>query len=213
IAMFEPLLPVVSDRPTHLEDGAPALHELRLHQGTVWNWNRAVYDPASGGHLRLEHRVVASGPTRIDMLANAAFTLGLTLGIAPLSAAWLPAFPFAYAERNLYRAAKHGLDAELAWPAPIAPSPRIRSARELVLDLVPLAEAALVRHGVDPAEAERLLAIIRERALTGKTGASAQRRLLARYEQELPRDRALARMVEDYLALSGSEEPVHTWKL
>lgn len=213
IAMFEPLLPIVSDRATHLDDGAPALHELRLHQGTVWNWNRAIYDPASGGHLRLEHRVVASGPTRIDMLANAAFTLGLTLGIAPLSAAWLPAFPFAYAERNLYRAAKHGLDAELAWPAPIAPSPRIRSARELVLDLVPLAEAALVRHGVDPSEAQRLLAIIKERALTGKTGASAQRRLLARYEQELPRPQALARMVEDYLALSTSEEPVHTWKL
>ena len=213
IAMFEPLLPVVSQRTSHPDDGAPALDELRLHQGTVWNWNRAVYDPASGGHLRLEHRVIASGPTRIDMLANAAFTLGLSLGMAPLSAAWLPAFPFAYAERNLYLAAKHGLDAELAWPAPIAPSPRIRSARELVLDLVPLAEAALVRHGVEPEEAARMLAIIRERALTGKTGASAQRRLLARYEHEMPRPQALARMVEDYLALSGSEMPVHTWKL
>jgi gamma-glutamyl:cysteine ligase YbdK (ATP-grasp superfamily) len=214
IAMFEPLLPVVSDRPSHPDpEAAPALDELRLHQGTVWNWNRAVYDPTSGGHLRLEHRVVASGPTRADMLANAAFTLGLSLGIAPLMAAWLPAFPFAYAERNLYRAAKHGLEAELAWPAPIAPSPRIRNARELVLELVPLAEAALVRHGVDPQEAAQLLAVIRERALTGKTGASAQRRLLARHERELPRDRALARMVEDYLALSTSEQPVHTWKL
>jgi hypothetical protein len=212
--MFEPLLPVISERPDHSEPGAAlALHELRLYQGTVWNWNRAVYDPAGGGHLRLEHRVVASGPTRIDMLANAAFTLGLSLAIAPLVAAWLPAFPFAYAERNLYRAAKHGLEAELAWPAPIAPSPRIRSARELVLELVPLAEAALVRHGVDPTEAAQLLAIIRERALTGKTGANAQRRLLARYENDLPRSQALARMVEDYLALSNTEQPVHTWQL
>jgi hypothetical protein len=147
------------------------------------------------------------------MLANAAFTLGLSLGIAPLSAAWLPALPFAYAERNLYLAAKHGLDAELAWPAPVAPSPRIRNARELVLDLVPLAEAALVTHGVDPTEAAQLLAIIRERALTGKTGANAQQRLLARYDHDMPRPQALARMVEDYLALSNSELPVHTWKL
>ncbi len=23
--------------------------ELRLHQGTIWRWNRAIYDPASGG--------------------------------------------------------------------------------------------------------------------------------------------------------------------
>lgn len=214
IAMFEPLLPVVSERGSPADpDGPPALDELRLHQGTVWNWNRAVYDPAGGGHLRLEHRVVASGPTRIDMLANAAFTLGLTLAIAPLAAAWLPAFPFAYAERNLYRAAKHGLEAELAWPAPVAPSPRIRSARELVLELVPLAEAALVRHGVDAEEAARLLAVIRERALTGKTGANAQRRLLARYDRDLTRPEALARMVEDYLALSNGEQPVHTWPL
>jgi hypothetical protein len=214
IAMFEPLLPVISERGDHSDaKAAPPLYELRLHQGTVWNWNRAVYDPAGGGHLRLEHRVVASGPTRIDMLANAAFTIGLSLAIAPLVAAWIPAFPFAYAERNLYRAAKNGLDAELAWPAPIAPSPRIRSARELVLELAPLAEAALVRHGVEPAEAAQLLAVIRERALTGKTGANAQRRLLARYEHELPRPAALARMVEDYLNLSNSEQPVHTWKL
>jgi gamma-glutamyl:cysteine ligase YbdK (ATP-grasp superfamily) len=213
IAMFEPLLPVVSDKPSQHKDGAPALHELRLHQGTVWNWNRAVYDPALGGHLRLEHRAVASGPTRRDMLANAAFTLGLSLGIAPLTAAMLPAFPFAYAERNLYRAAKHGLDAELAWPAASAPSPRIRSARELVLELVPLAQAALVQHGVDATEAEQLLEVIRERARTGQTGAYAQRHLLDRHERTLPRERALARMVEDYLALSDSEQPVHTWQL
>jgi gamma-glutamylcysteine synthetase len=206
IAMFEPLLPVVSDGAAPRDPSrGPALPELRLHQGTVWNWNRAVYD--------LEHRAVASGPTRIDMLANAAFTLGLSLGIAPLVAAWLPAFPFAYAERNLYRAAKHGLEAELAWPAPIAPSPRIRDARELVLELLPLAEAALVNHGVAAEEAAQLLGVIRERALTGKTGASAQRRLLARYERTMPRAAALARMVEDYLELSGSEAPVHTWQL
>jgi hypothetical protein len=211
IAMFEPLLPVVSER-THV-DGVPALDELRLHQGTVWNWNRAVYDPADGGHLRLEHRVVASGPTQLDMLANAAFALGLTLGIAPLMAAWLPAFPFAYAERNLYRAAKHGLEAELAWPAPVAPSPRIRKARDLVLELVPLAEAALLRQGVAAAEVTRLMSVIRERALTGRTGAYAQRQLLARHERDHARPEALARVVEDYLALSSSEAPVHTWSL
>jgi hypothetical protein len=211
IAMFEPLLPVVSQRTN--VDGVPALDELRLHQGTVWNWNRAVYDPASSGHLRLEHRVVASGPTRLDILANAAFTLGLSLGIAPLIAAWLPAFPFAYAERNLYRAAKHGLEAELAWPAGSAPSPRIRKARDLVLELLPLAEAALLRHGVAATEVTRLLAVIRERTLSGRTGAYAQRQLLERHERDLPRPQALARMVEDYLELSSSEAPVHTWKL
>lgn len=211
VAMFEPLLPVVSARDSVA--GVPALDELRLHQGTVWNWNRAVYDPALGGHLRLEHRVIASGPTRADMLANAAFTLGLTLGIAPQVTGWLPGFPFAYAERNLYRAAKHGLEAELSWPASKAPSPRIRNARELVVSLLPLAQAALVQHGVDASEAAALLSIIRQRAVTGRTGATAQRRLVERYEKDLGRAEALARMVEDYLALSQSEVPVHAWSL
>lgn len=211
VALFEPLLPVLSERT--LADGVPALDELRLHQGTVWNWNRAVYDPADGGHLRLEHRVVASGPTRVDMLANAAFTLGLTLGLAPLMAAWLPAFPFEYAERNMYRAAKHGLDALLAWPGACAPSPRMHHARDLVLSLLPLAEAALIQHGVDAAEVEPLLAIIRERAVSGQTGAAAQRAMVERHERELPRERALARMVEEYLPLSAGDIPVHRWRL
>ena len=210
-ALHEPLLPVVSQRTDVA--GVPALDELRLHHGTVWHWNRAVYDPADGGHLRLEHRVIASGPTLIDMLANAAFTLGLSLGLAPLMAAWLPAMPFAFAERNLYRAAKHGLEAELAWPSRPAPSPRVRKARELVLELVPLARAALVRHGVDDTEAEALLNVIRERALSGQTGAEAQRSLVAHHERGLPRAAALARMVDDYMPLCASDVPVHRWQL
>jgi gamma-glutamyl:cysteine ligase YbdK (ATP-grasp superfamily) len=211
VALFEPLLPIVSGR--ELVDGVPALDALRLHQGTVWSWNRPVYDPALGGHLRLEHRLVASGPTRLDMLANAAFTLGLSLGLAPLMAAWLPAFPFEYAERNMYRAAKHGLRAQLAWPASPAPSPRMHGARELVLELLPLAEAALTEHGVDAQEASELLSIIRERARTGQTGAEVQRRLVQRHERVLGRQRALEHMLEEYLPLSASEVPVHRWRL
>jgi gamma-glutamyl:cysteine ligase YbdK (ATP-grasp superfamily) len=210
-ALFEPLLPVVSER--RLVDGVPALDELRLHQGTVWNWNRAVYDPASGGHLRLEHRVVASGPTRVDMLANAALTLGLTLALAPLMAAWLPAFPFEYVERNMYRAATHGLSAMLAWPGSSAPSPRMHRARDLVLALLPLAEAALIQHGVDGAEVTPLLEIIRQRAQSGQTGAAAQRSMVERYERDLPRAEALAHMLEEYLPLSAGDVPVHRWRL
>ena len=95
----------------------PALAELRLHQGTVWRWNRAVYDPAGGGHLRIELRALPAGPTVTDMLANAAFLLGLTLALAPeVRAALARRFAFQQAERNFYRAAQYGLAAELAWP-------------------------------------------------------------------------------------------------
>jgi hypothetical protein len=64
----------------------PALEELRLHQGTVWTWNRAIYDPTAGGHLRVEMRALPAGPTVVDMLANAAFHLGLALRWPPTPA-------------------------------------------------------------------------------------------------------------------------------
>ena len=79
---------------------APALEELRLHQGTVWRWNRAVYDPASGGHLRIEMRALPAGPTVIDMLANAAFLIGLSLWLARQDERWTYVLSFERAEHN-----------------------------------------------------------------------------------------------------------------
>ena len=105
----------------------PALEELRLHQSTVWRWNRAIYDPAGGGHLRIEARALPAGPTVVDMLANAAFLLGLTLALAPDADAWMRQVPFRQAHHNFYRAAQLGLRAELAWP--LGPGGRMRRSR------------------------------------------------------------------------------------
>jgi len=95
----------------------PPLDELRLHQGTVWRWNRPIYDPASGGHLRIEMRALPAGPTMIDMLANAAFLIGLSLWLARQDQQWTYALPFERADHSFYRAAQHGLSARLSWPA------------------------------------------------------------------------------------------------
>jgi hypothetical protein len=119
VRLHEPLLPVLGpEQPlARVEDGrVPALDELRLHQGTVWRWNRAIYDPAGGGHLRIELRALPSGPTVTDMLANAAFLLGLTLALAGDAATLVRRFAFQQAHHNFYRAAQFGLGAELAWP-------------------------------------------------------------------------------------------------
>lgn len=211
VALYEPLMPVTS-APGALEGAVPALHALRLHQGTVWSWNRAVFDPSAGGHLRVEHRAIACGPTITDMVANVALTLGLTLALAPRMPALIPAFPFAYIHRNMYRAAKHGLQAELAWPSRSAPSPRPVCARRLLLEMLPLMAAALIEHGVDPDEANGWLDIVRARVESGQTGSKAQQQLVARHG-ELSRADALASMVEEYLKLSETDAPVHTWKL
>ena len=81
VRYFSPLLPEVSDEDpvAELQAGrAPQLAELRLHNGTVYRWNRPVYDVVAGRpHLRVENRVLPAGPTVVDMLANAAFYYGM----------------------------------------------------------------------------------------------------------------------------------------
>jgi hypothetical protein len=59
-------------------DEPPKLSALRLHNGTVWRWNRPCYGVNDGvAHLRIEHRSMPSGPSIIDEMANAAFFYGL----------------------------------------------------------------------------------------------------------------------------------------
>ncbi|WIG95272.1 glutamate--cysteine ligase [Myxococcus sp. SDU36] len=214
VALHPPLLPVSGDEPPRERVAAgevPGLEELRLHQGTVWSWNRAIYDPKDGGHLRIEFRALPAGPTPVDMVANGAFLLGLTLALAERVDALLPALPFVHAYGNFIRAARQGLDAELLWPSATAPSPQPVAATELVKRLLPEAREGLVRAGVDAEEADGLLGIIEQRVLLRRTGATWQRQVLARLESQMPRQDALAAMLERYLQHSESGAPVHSW--
>jgi hypothetical protein len=214
VRLHEPVLPALSDqRPLErLHDGqVPALEELRLHQGTVWSWNRAIYDPARDGHLRIEMRALPAGPTVVDMLANAAFLLGVTLALAPDAGGWTRTLPFQQAHHNFYRAAQLGLGAELAWP--LGPGWRVRTlpAAELVRLLLPTARRGLERAGVAGDEIDRLLAVIQARARSGQTGAAWQRHMPALLQPRLGRDEAFAAMLERYLVHQAAGRPVHTW--
>ncbi|MEU4546345.1 glutamate--cysteine ligase [Nonomuraea dietziae] len=184
---YEPVIPALSD------EGEQS--ELRLHIGTVWQWNRPVYDPADGGHLRIEFRALPAGPTCADMAANTAFLIGLTLALAERD---LTELPFGDAYQNFYRAAMRGLQAKLTWEG------REMLASDLVLSLLPEAKAALLRAGVDPADAD--LDVIAQRVRLGRTGAVWQRETLA----ELGGDsEALVRRYHEN-ALTGL--PVHMWR-
>lgn len=203
---YEPVLPVSGEEdPLAVvrAGGVPRLDELRLHQGTVWQWNRPVFDPDEGGHLRVELRALPAGPTPVDMAANTAFLVGLVLALAA-DTGWTDGFPFANAYRNFYRGARNGLDAMLSWPGRDGEVP----AGELALDLIPLAAAGLESSGVDREEACTALEVIRKRVERRRTGAIWQREAVA----ALGRDRrSVARMVTRYRELSLSGEPVHNW--
>ena len=213
VRLHEPLLPCITSPLPDARDiasGAPSLDELRLHQGTVWRWNRAIYDPASGGHLRIEMRALPAGPTVVDMMANAAFLTGLTLWLAGQDERWTYALPFERADYGFYRAAQDGLAAELSWPAG---SGRVctAAAADLVPRLLPAARRGLLGAGVAAAEADRLLGVIAARVASGQTGAAWQRAALAAAECGRSRDQALAVMLERYLARAATGQPVHTW--
>jgi gamma-glutamyl:cysteine ligase YbdK (ATP-grasp superfamily) len=213
VGLYVPLLPVSGSEDcvaVARAGGVPELAELRLHHGTVWRWNRSLYDPAQGGHLRIEMRALPSGPSVVDMMASAAFLVGLVRALADEVEGILPAMPFEYARRNFVEAARDGLQAELLWPSPS--SLRLRRAAELIPDLLAVARRGLAALGVDAAEAERFLGVVAERAASGRTGARWQRKVL---EQELERRPsragALASLLERYLEGQASGEPVHRW--
>jgi hypothetical protein len=214
VRLHQPLLPVLGDHdPLAGGDAgqAPPLEELRLHQGTVWRWNRAIYDPASGGHLRIEMRALPAGPTVTDMLANAAFLVGLSRWLAAQDQSWTYRLSFERAEHGFYRAAQHGLAAELTWPVGQDGRLRMLPAAELVPELLPAARDGLVDAGVAAAEADHLLGVIAARVTSGQTGAVWQRRMLATLEPGFGRERALAAMLERYLECAATDQPVHTW--
>lgn len=211
--LYPILLPVYSDDDDVAiarDGGIPELAELRLHQGTIWNWNRPVYDSSAGGHLRIEFRALPSGPTPIDMMASAAFLVGLTVGLSKTIESMLPAFPFRYADYNFYRAAQFGLDAKLLWPTLDTTSPGEAVARDLCRDLLPVADEGLAMIGVVDKERALLLGVIRDRLDSNTTPAAWQRRTLNKFGRDL-RPEALRKMVEEYLSLAATGRPVADW--
>jgi hypothetical protein len=166
-----------------------------------------------GGHLRIELRALPAGPTVVDMLANAAFLVGLSRWVASEDERWTWRLSFERAEHGFYRAAQHGLGAELTWPFGDNGRLRTQAAAVLVPELLPVAREGLVGAGVAALEAGHLLGVIAARVAAGQTGAVWQRRMLAALEPQLGRERALAAMLERYMEHATTDQPVHSWRI
>jgi gamma-glutamyl:cysteine ligase YbdK (ATP-grasp superfamily) len=206
---FPALLPVMDDEdPVAVLDGGgtPGLAELRLHNGTIYRWNRPVYDVADGlPHLRVENRVLAAGPTVIDTMANAAFYFGLVRALAESERPLWSRLPFQVAADNFHETARRGAAAEISWPG----HERI-AATDVVLGLLDTAREGLLDWGVEPVDADRLLGVVEERAKHRINGAE----WLVRQVRERSRDgrrAALRATLLDYRDRMHSGEPVHTW--
>ncbi|AKU16937.1 glutamate-cysteine ligase family protein [Luteipulveratus mongoliensis] len=214
VRYFPSLLPETSDEDpvALLEAGkAPQLSELRLHNGTVYRWNRPIYDIVKGRpHLRVENRVLPAGPTIVDCLANSAFYYGVVRMLAESDRPVWTRMSFAAAEENFRQGARRGIDARVYWPG-YGEVP----ADELVLrHLLPMAHEGLQRWGVASEVSDRYLGVLEARCRQEMNGASWQIKCVERLEAR-GKDRmtALHGMLERYIEGMHSNEPVHTWPL
>ena len=216
VRYFPSLLPVLGEQEAvssaaAVEAGrAPQLPSLRLHTGTVYRWNRAVYDVAGDvAHLRVENRVLPAAPTPRDVVADAAFFHGVARALAEAEQPVEAAMPFEAARRSFEDCARLGLAGRAWWPGRGE-----LAVAELVLEvLLPLAEEGLALWGVPREVRDEHLEVLAGRARSGRNGAVWQVEAVAACEEAgADRRRALARMLAGYLERAGTGEPVHTWE-
>lgn len=197
LALYPVLLPILQEGPLE------SYPNLRLHNGTIWRWVRPLVGCEEGGgcHVRLEQRVLPSGPSILDMVANAAFHFGLCRALANMPLVPEMQLGFADAKANFYGAARHGLEGQLLWL-----DGRAHPAKELLMNTcLPLAREGLADFGLSVSETERYLEVFAQRVRSGQTGAAWQVRNLEHEQGDA------ARMMANYLENQRTGLPVHEW--
>lgn len=192
------------------QGGVPELRALQLYNSTVYRWNRPCYGILDGEpHLRIECRVLPAGPSLADEVANGAFWIGLVLGGAHRYDDVRELIDFAEARANFLAAARNGMGAGFNWFGGT-----MVSAAELIRgELVALAREGLEMAGVDGADADRYLGIIRERVSRQATGARWLLRSLAAMKGKGIRGERLAAVTSATAARQWDGDPCHEWEL
>jgi CBS domain-containing protein len=214
IARFRVLLSadVEEDSLSLIQEGQiPKLRALQVHNSTVYRWNRPCYGISDTGkpHLRIENRVLPSGPTVVDEIANAAFWLGAMTGMAEQYPDIRKQISWEDVRDNFAKAAKFGIDSNFTWF-----KDRKISVCDLILkELLPIARKGLQSRKIDPADIDRYLGIIEERAKSHMNGARWQLRAFTKLIKEVSRDEALTIMTAAIVDNQMKEKPVHTWKM
>lgn len=190
--------------------GIPELAAWRMHNGTVWRWNRACYGVLNGKPgLRIEARFLPSGPTIIDEMANSALFLGLMTALPELYGDVRNRMQFDDAKTNFFSTARFGLQSQITWM-----DGKCRNARELLLEeLIPAAEYGLNAAKVDPADIERYLGVIRERVRQSKTGSRWMLDSLAGMDKAAKRNVRMRTLTRSMILAQDSGKPLHEWDL
>jgi CBS domain-containing protein len=203
--------PVVEDSMELLsQGGVPQLSAWRLHNGTIWRWNRACYGIVNGKPgLRIEARFLPAGPSVADEMANAAFFLGLMVALPAEFGDVTKLISFDSAKANFFNAARYGLGSQMMW---IDGKSR-RASRLILEELLPRAKTGLDSAGIDGNDSDRLLGILEDRTRTENTGSKWVMESLASMDK---RAKMNVRMRSLTAAMKANQEaslPLHDWPL
>jgi len=189
---------------------APKLKALCLHNGTVYRWNRACYGVHNGiPHLRIENRVMPSGPTIIDEIANTAFFVGMMAGMSEQYDDIRELITFQDVKANFIAAGRAGIRAQMNWFGDTH-----KPVRELILDeLLPLAERGLQKYGVDQKDIDKYLGVLRDRVATRRNGARWALESLNQMHEQGTEDQRMRCLVSSMVAQQTTGRPISEWVL
>ncbi len=188
----------------------PSLNALRLHNGTVYRWNRPCYGVHNNiPHLRIENRVIPSGPTVLDEVANAAFFYGMMAGMTEQVSDIRDLLTFADAKSNFLAAARDGIRAQMNWF-----NDTHLPAKQLILEqLLPLATEGLQEAGIDNDDIDRYLGVIRDRVTHRRTGSRWALESLEKMKERGTQDQRHRCIVSSMVEQQKTGIPISEWKL
>ncbi|WP_036246972.1 hypothetical protein [Methylobacter sp. BBA5.1] len=191
--------------PVEQNSAIEAFGHLRLHNGTIWRWNRPLvgFDEDGTPHIRVEHRTPAAGPSVIDSIANAAFYYGLAKSLCDEIMTKGQLLPFAQAKDNFYQAARYGLEGSIIW----FDGRKQRLPNLLLTELLPEAISGLESLGVCRADIDYYLDIIRQRIDNKQNGCQWQRQYINEHNHDF------TDMTRHYLNNQVIGNPVSTWTM
>ncbi|MEZ4984989.1 MAG: hypothetical protein R2795_08140 [Saprospiraceae bacterium] len=177
IARFRVLLgnDINEDSIDMIQEGkVPKLRALQVHNSTVYRWNRPCYGISPNGkpHLRIENRVLPSGYTVIDEVANAAFWLGAMTGMAANYKDIREVISWEDVRDNFGKAAKFGIDTNFTW----FKDKKINATDLVLKELLPMARKGLEIRQVAKEDIDKYLGVIEARANAHMNGARWQLR-------------------------------------
>lgn len=221
--LFHPIFPSIDNQP-HTNYKAnnkfnlnnvtgPDLKHLVQHNGSVWPWNRPIYDANNGGHFRIEMRYLPAGPTVYDMTCNAAFMLGLTKAFSKIINKIIAELPFKYAQYNFYQAAQKGLQASCIWYDQKSKKLSELPIIDLYDNILDLAAEGMIELNYSSDEVAKVYNCIKQRIVNRQTGATWQRdvynNLLDKYNKDSKT--CLEKMFKLYAENQELDIPVASW--